>query len=69
MMVAAISGEAIKNALGLSAVCALLVIAIVFLVCGLIDYTRRHEEDPIGSLVEEEREIEKGKEDENGDRY
>lgn len=65
MVTAAISGEAIKNALGLSALCALLVVLIVFFVCGLVDYTRRHEEDPVGSLVDEEREKER-KEREEG---
>ena len=54
-----ISRDMVAAALGVFALCALLVVGIVFLVCALIDCTRRHEEDPVGSLVEEEREIER----------
>lgn len=54
-----IGREEVAAALGVFALCALAVIALVFGVCALIDYTRRHEEDPVGSLVEEEREIER----------
>lgn len=49
----------VANWLGVIALALLCGMVIVFLMCALIDFTRRHEEDPVGSLVEEEREIER----------